>query len=66
MSESQTAEAKTTLQDKLGSRGRTKVYPNAVHGFAIRGDDLVPEEKKQKEDASKEAIEFINETFGAL
>jgi len=35
-----------------------KIYPNAVHGFTVRGDDLVESEKKQKEDAAKVGMEF--------
>ena len=35
-----------------------KIYPNAVHGFTVRGDDMVESEKKQKEDAAKLGMEF--------
>ena len=35
-----------------------KIYPNAVHGFTVRGDDMVESEKKQKEDAAKLGREF--------
>lgn len=35
-----------------------KIYPNAVHGFTVRGDDMVESEKKQKEDAAQVGIEF--------
>lgn len=36
-----------------------KIYPNAVHGFTVRGDDMVESEKKQKEDAAKVGIDFV-------
>lgn len=35
-----------------------KIYPDAVHGFTVRGDDMVDSEKKQKEDAVQLGIEF--------
>lgn len=35
-----------------------KIYPNAVHGFAVRGDDMIESEKKQKEDAANLGMEF--------
>lgn len=35
-----------------------KIYPNAVHGFTVRGDDMVESEKKQKEDAAKIGMDF--------
>jgi hypothetical protein len=35
------------LNDKL----HVQRFPNAVHGFAVRGDDMVATEKKQKEDS---------------
>ena len=34
-------------------------YPNEVHGFAVRGDQNIPAEKKAKEDATKQTIEFF-------
>ena len=34
-------------------------YPNEVHGFAVRGDVNIPQEKKAKEDATKQTIEFF-------
>ena len=38
-----------------------KIYPNAVHGFTVRGDDMVESEKKQTEDAAKVGIEFAQQ-----
>jgi len=35
------------LTDKL----LVQKFPGAVHGFAVRGDDMVASEKKSKEDA---------------
>lgn len=46
------------LSSRLGDKLLVKRYPNAVHGFAIRGDDMVESEKKQKEDAHDTAISF--------
>jgi dienelactone hydrolase len=51
------------LTDKLGEQGKVKVYHGAVHGFTVRGDDMVEEEKKQKEDAAAEAMKFIKSVF---
>lgn len=45
---------KNVGQDKV----LVKIYPNAVHGFTVRGDDMVESEKKQKEDAANVGIEF--------
>lgn len=45
---------KNTSDDKV----LLKIYPNAVHGFAVRGDDMVESEKKQKEDAAQVGMEF--------
>jgi dienelactone hydrolase len=65
MSEAQVSEAGEKLKKELGANGRVKVYDQAVHGFTIRGDDMIEKEKKQKEDAAKEAMKFVNEVFGA-
>jgi hypothetical protein len=35
-----------------------KLYPNAVHGFTVRGDDMDESEKNQKEDAAKVGMDF--------
>ncbi|KAK4689398.1 carboxymethylenebutenolidase, partial [Tremellales sp. Uapishka_1] len=53
--------AKNLGRDKL----LVKKYQDAVHGFSVRGDDMIPEEKKQKEDGNKEAMEFVDKWFKA-
>ena len=65
MSEEQLDEVETALKEQLGSKFLVKRYPNAVHGFTVRGDDMIPEEKKQKEDAANEGIKFVKQYFGA-
>lgn len=42
-----------------------KKYEGAVHGFAIRGDDMVEQEKKNKEDAAKVGMDFVAKWFDA-
>ena len=41
-----------------GEQVELKIYENAVHGFTVRGDDMVESERKQKEDAAKVGMEF--------
>ncbi|KAL7424010.1 hypothetical protein Q5752_001595 [Cryptotrichosporon argae] len=53
------------LDTNLGTRALVKRYKDAVHGFAIRGDDMIESEKRQKEDAHDVAMKFVNEHFGA-
>ncbi|ORX34822.1 dienelactone hydrolase [Kockovaella imperatae] len=40
-------------------------FPDAVHGFTIRGDMEDGQEKQQKEDAQNAAIKFVKKAFGA-
>ena len=35
------------------------VYPGAVHGWTVRGDLNVKEEREQKEKATQAAIDFL-------
>lgn len=65
MSDKQASQVGEKLKQELGSNGRIKVYDQAVHGFTIRGDDMIEKEKKQKEDAAAEAMKFVNEVFAA-
>ncbi|KAL7412514.1 dienelactone hydrolase [Mrakia frigida] len=52
-------------KEKNASKGlEIKVYPNAVHGFAVRGDQTVEEERKQKEEGFKDAINFLSRVLG--
>jgi len=46
------------LKPKLGDKLFVKNYPDAVHGFTIRGDDMVESEKKMKDDSNNEGIKF--------
>jgi hypothetical protein len=39
------------LKSRLNDKLHVQRFPNAVHGFAVRGDDMVATEKKQKEDS---------------
>jgi hypothetical protein len=39
------------LRPRLGEKLLVKKFPDAPHGFAVRGDDMVPLEKQQKEEA---------------
>lgn len=41
-----------------------KRFPEAVHGFAVRGDDNQPREKGFKEDGAKIGITFVKQAFG--
>lgn len=64
MDESALDEVEGNLKERLGGKLLVKRYPNAVHGFTVRGDDMIPEEKKQKEDAANEGIQFVKKYFG--
>lgn len=49
------------LKEKNKSAGlEVKVYPHAVHGFSVRGDQENDEERKLKEDAFKDAQAFLD------
>jgi len=43
--------------------GHFILYPGAAHGWTVRNDQNVPEEKKAKEDAAKAAIEFLQKNL---
>jgi len=47
------------LKTRLGDRLQVEKYPGAVHGFAVRGDDMVASEKKTKEDSHDHAFKFV-------
>lgn len=54
-------ELEQELVKRLGQQNVLfKVYKDAVHGFSIRGDDMIEQEKKNKEDAHIEAIKFAD------
>jgi hypothetical protein len=46
------------LRGQLGDKLLVKRYKDAVHGFAVRGDDQQPRERGFKEDAANEGIKF--------
>ena len=46
------------LRGQLGDKLLVKRYKDAVHGFAVRGDDQKPRERGFKEDAANEGIKF--------
>jgi hypothetical protein len=46
------------LRGQLGDKLFVKRYKDAVHGFAVRGDDQQPRERGFKEDAANEGIKF--------
>lgn len=53
-------ELEQELVKRLGeSNVHVKVYKDCVHGFTVRGDDLIESEKKAKEDAHIEAMKFV-------
>jgi hypothetical protein len=39
------------LRPRLGDKLLVKKFKDAPHGFAVRGDDMNPGEKAQKEEA---------------
>ena len=51
LSEDQLNQFESDLKSRLNDKLHVQRFPNAVHGFAVRGDDMVATEKKQKEDA---------------
>lgn len=56
----QVHQAYDVLKKNLGDKAYLKVYPDAVHGFSVRGDDMIDKEKKDKEDGLKEGVQFLN------
>lgn len=53
------------LRPKLGDKLFVKKFPDAPHGFAVRGDDMVASEKQQKEEANNDGIAFVKKWFGS-
>jgi predicted esterase len=53
------------LSANLGERYEAKKIEDAVHGFAVRGDDLDEKEKGHKEEGNRAAIAFVKKWFGA-
>ncbi|RSH82795.1 hypothetical protein EHS25_005785, partial [Saitozyma podzolica] len=51
-------EIEKILRGQLGDKLFVKRYKDAVHGFAVRGDDQQPRERGFKEDAANEGIKF--------
>lgn len=52
------------LKSNLGEKLLVKRFPEAVHGFAVRGDDKQPREKGYKEEGAKVGISFVQKAFG--
>ncbi|WWD19459.1 hypothetical protein CI109_103919 [Kwoniella shandongensis] len=65
MSDSQLEAIEEILRPKLGDNLFVKLYPDAVHGFAVRGDMEDGREKAQKEDVNKIAMDFVAKHFAA-
>ncbi|KAK8845585.1 hypothetical protein IAR55_006301 [Kwoniella newhampshirensis] len=64
-SDDQLKEFEGILKNNLGDdKVVTKVYPGAVHGFAVRGDMEEPTEKAQKEEVTKDSFDFVSKHFG--
>ncbi|WRT63806.1 uncharacterized protein IL334_000731 [Kwoniella shivajii] len=57
-------EVEGILKGNLGDKLVVKKFPDAVHGFAVRGDLENGQEKAQKEEVTKETTEFISKYFG--
>ncbi|WWD22534.1 hypothetical protein CI109_107027 [Kwoniella shandongensis] len=51
------------LREQLGDKVETKIYPKGVHGFAVRGDMEDPTEKAEKEEVTKDSLDFIAKYF---
>jgi dienelactone hydrolase len=51
------------LKKNLGDKYQFKRYKDAVHGFTVRGDDMIEKEKKQKEEAAEDGIKFVKKWF---
>jgi dienelactone hydrolase len=45
--------------EKTGVPTEVKIYPNQIHGFALRGDWSSDEDKKAMDDAEKQGIEWF-------
>jgi len=66
MADSAMDEVVEILKKNLGeSKVLAKKYDDAVHGFAVRGDDMIEKEKKQKEDGNKEGMDWVAKWFKA-
>ncbi|ORY29326.1 putative cytoplasm protein [Naematelia encephala] len=64
MSDSALDEVEGILKPKLGDKFEVYRFPDAVHGFTIRGDQNNEKEKKDKEDANEAAMKFVAKSFG--
>ncbi|WWC85849.1 uncharacterized protein L201_000716 [Kwoniella dendrophila CBS 6074] len=51
------------LRNNLGDKFVAKKYPDAVHGFAVRGDLENGKEKAQKEEVTKDIVDFVSKYF---
>ncbi|EIW67957.1 hypothetical protein TREMEDRAFT_69493 [Tremella mesenterica DSM 1558] len=66
MTEEQLDEVESVLKGNLGEeKVCVRRYKDAVHGFTVRGDDMIESEKKQKEEAAAEGINFVAKWFAA-
>ena len=45
--------------NKAGGIAELQLYDDAVHGFAVRGDDLNERERLQKEQALQQGVDFL-------
>lgn len=57
-------ETENIMRAKLGDKLLTKTFPDAVHGFTIRGDTEDPQEKAHKEEANTDAMAFFAKWLG--
>ncbi|WWC66802.1 uncharacterized protein I206_100708 [Kwoniella pini CBS 10737] len=56
-------EVETILKGNLGDKLSVKKFPDAVHGFSVRGDLENGKEKAQKEEVTKDTVDFISKYF---
>jgi len=62
MSKDQIEQTKSAWQGKQNAE--VSVFPGAVHGFTVRGDQNKEEEKKWKEQAAEAAFKFLHQHLG--
>ncbi|KAK6905254.1 hypothetical protein I203_106074 [Kwoniella mangroviensis CBS 8507] len=56
-------EVEGILRGNLGDKLVVKKYPDAVHGFSVRGDLENGQEKAQKEEVTKDTTDFVSKYF---
>jgi len=54
-------QAEAILRQRQDTKYEFRFYPGTFHGFAVRGDDKIPEIQKAQDDAINAAAAFFNE-----